>query len=94
MSDIPGEWQPAIARGTLLEDGWGAAMGYPGIIPDPEGDEVSGYLFTSDELTSHWSRLDDFEGEGYRRTPIIVTTSDNQTVDAWVYALSQHQSGD
>ncbi|QSX77206.1 gamma-glutamylcyclotransferase family protein [Agrilutibacter solisilvae] len=88
LADLPGSWQPATARGTLLAQGWGAAAGYPGLIPDEQGSEVDGLLFTSPALAGHWIRLDEFEGEGYERVPITVTLHDGSRVDAHVYALS------
>ena len=38
MVDIPGDWQPATLRGRLYEEGWGAAAGYPAIVPGEDGD--------------------------------------------------------
>lgn len=32
LAGIPGTWEVATLRGELIEKGWGAAMGYPGII--------------------------------------------------------------
>jgi hypothetical protein len=34
LADVPGEWEPGTVRGTLLQEGWGAAEGYPGIVLD------------------------------------------------------------
>lgn len=49
-------------RGRLLAEGWGAAQGFPGLILDPEGEAVRGQVLSSKELSSHWERLDEFEG--------------------------------
>jgi gamma-glutamylcyclotransferase (GGCT)/AIG2-like uncharacterized protein YtfP len=87
LADVPGEWEPASARGTLFEEGWGAAAGYPGIVLDAEGDEVKGLVFTSHALADHWERLDHFEGEGYERVLTTVQLKDGSLVDAYVYAL-------
>jgi len=68
MEPIDGTWVSGSIRGTVLDVGWGGATsGYPGFIPEPGGDEVPGYLFTSKELPANWPMLDDFEGAGYRR---------------------------
>jgi gamma-glutamylcyclotransferase (GGCT)/AIG2-like uncharacterized protein YtfP len=48
LANVPGEWEPATVTGTLLQEGWGAAMGYPGIVLDERGDEVKGFLFSSE----------------------------------------------
>lgn len=87
LADVPGTWQPATVRGRLFAEGWGAAIGYPGIIPDESGDEVPGLLFTSEELPRHWSRLDEFEGEGYERVLVQAGLEDGTQMDAYVYAL-------
>ena len=87
LADIPGDWEPATVTGRLLQEGWGAAVGYPGIVLDARGDEVQGLLFTSESLDQHWTRLDEFEGEGYERVLTSVKRQDGATVDAYIYQL-------
>ncbi len=89
MEDIPGSWQAATLRGKLLQEGWGAAMGCPGIIPAEDGDEIEGFVFTSKHLADHWPRLDAFEGKGYVRLPVTVKVKGNSEVEAYVYALNR-----
>ena len=91
LKPIKGSWQSATVRGTLYEEGWGAAMGYPGIILDSKGSEVGGFVFTSLDLPDHWNRLDAFEGEGYRRVIVHAQTEEGETVSAYVYELSSPQ---
>lgn len=74
-------------RGRLHEAGWGAAMGYPGIVLDPDAPEVAVQVFTSDNLPAHWARLDAFEGEGYTRVWVEVTTADG-ILEASIYVLA------
>ncbi len=64
LADVPGQWEPATVKGTLVQEGWGAAEGYPGIVLDDDGGDVQGLLFSSEQLAEHWARLDAFEGEG------------------------------
>jgi gamma-glutamylcyclotransferase (GGCT)/AIG2-like uncharacterized protein YtfP len=87
LADIPGTWEPATVTGTLVPEGWGAAAGYPGIIPHPSGDQVDGFLFSSEQLAEHWFRLDEFEGEGYERVLTPVRLRDGTITDAFVYRL-------
>jgi gamma-glutamylcyclotransferase (GGCT)/AIG2-like uncharacterized protein YtfP len=87
LAPLPGTWQPATVRGTLHPEGWGAAVGYPGIVLDERGSEVRGLVFSSDELAAHWTRLDDFEGDGYKRVLTTAVLEDGRTVQAYVYAL-------
>ena len=55
MRDIPGKWETATMKGTLLEEGWGSVMGCPGVIPSPDGSDVDGFLFSSPQLAEHAS---------------------------------------
>jgi len=87
LADIPGTWEPATVRGTLLPEGWGAAAGYPGMVLDDSGDEVHGFLFSSAELSEQWARLDEFEGDGYERVITSATFADGTVVEAYIYAL-------
>jgi gamma-glutamylcyclotransferase (GGCT)/AIG2-like uncharacterized protein YtfP len=88
LAQVPGTWAPACVRGTLHQEGWGAAAGYPGIVLDALGDEVQGLVFSSDALPEHWPRLDEFEGEGYERVLTSATLRDGAVVEAYVYQLS------
>ncbi len=67
LSSIGGSWEIVVIFGTLRQEGWGAAMGYPGIDLDEHGAEVEGFLFTSEKLSGYWGALDEFEGEAYKR---------------------------
>ena len=92
LADVPGEWAPASVRGTLLQAGWGAAVGYPGIILDDHGGEIDGLVFSSDELAMHWPRLDEFEGDGYERVLTSAKLQDGTVVAAYIYKLSSRSS--
>ncbi len=87
LADVPGAWEPAIVTGTLLQEGWGAAVGYPGILLDKHGGKIEGFLFSSERLVEHWSRLDEFEGEDYERVLTTVNLKDGTAVDAYIYKL-------
>ncbi len=88
LASIPGSWEAATLRGTLLQEGWGVAMGYPGIVPSEDGEEVEGFVFSSAHLADHWPRLDEFEGEGYERVSVTVRVNGIRNVEAYVYALA------
>ena len=89
LADVPGRWEPATVRGRMVQAGWGAATGYPAIVPAEDGIEVPGFVFTSPELAAHWPRLDAFEGEDYRRVLTPARLADGTVVDAYVYALGE-----
>ena len=93
LAELRGTWAPATVRGTLHPEGWGAAVGYPGIVLDEAGAEVRGLVFRSEDLAAHWTRLDAFEGEGYRRVLTPATLEDGTIVQAYIYALSESVLG-
>ena len=75
-------------KGKLISSGWGAAFGFPGLILDPFGPTVEVHLFESAELPEHWTRLDEFEGDAYRRVIAAVNTEEGER-SAWIYVLAQ-----
>ena len=89
LASIPGSWEAATLRGTLLQEGWGIAMACPGIVPAEDGDEIEGFVFSSAHLLDHWPRLDGFEGEGYERVSVTVRVNGTHDVEAYVYALNR-----
>jgi gamma-glutamylcyclotransferase (GGCT)/AIG2-like uncharacterized protein YtfP len=58
LSDLPGRWVKGFVKGALVQCGWGAALGFPALIFDDTGSQVSVDLFESDDLPNHWPRLD------------------------------------
>lgn len=86
LAGLSGDWSRGTVRGWRVESGWGAAAGYPGLRPDPDGPEVAVQLFASPELAAHWTRLDAFEGDEYARVEIEATTAEG-VVTAQIYAL-------
>ena len=87
LAEVPGTWEPATVKGTLFQEGWGAALGYPGIVLDELGDQVHGFIFSSEELASHWAQLDEFEGDGYKRVVTSAELGDSTVVKAHIYVL-------
>jgi len=89
LEDMDGTWENASARGKLYSEGWGAALGYPGIVLGETDEQVSGFLFSSTQLPDHWERLDEFEGEGYQRVLTTVHLSNGSQVEAFIYELKR-----
>ncbi len=87
LASVDGDWEPAFVRGTLVDAGWGATLGYPGLVIDERGREVHGHVFASSELGAKWAYLDDLEGEEYERTLEPVTLLNGEQVDAYIYVL-------
>lgn len=88
LADLAGSWRRGLVRGDLLDRGWGARIGFPAFVRNPEGSEVDVQVFESEELPRHWARLDAFEGLGYTRILVPVRCED-EVVVAWLYALSE-----
>jgi gamma-glutamylcyclotransferase (GGCT)/AIG2-like uncharacterized protein YtfP len=84
VAGIPGRWVSGQVHGHLVEEGWGAALGYPALLLAPDGPPVDVQVLESADLPAHWARLDDFEGPGYERVLTTVHTPDDE-VDAYIY---------
>ena len=90
ISALRGNWQRGTVKGKLFSSGWGAALGFPGLILDPLGRPVDVDVFESLELPEHWARLDKFEGSGYRRVVTTVNTAAGNLA-ACIYVLAEDQ---
>ncbi|EPG41401.1 hypothetical protein F907_00266 [Acinetobacter colistiniresistens] len=88
MENIGGTWADAHVFGTLKQQGWGAELGFPGIVLEQTDQKVSGFVFFSDNLEQHWQALDEFEGAGYQRVPVKAHLSTGEVIDSFVYALN------
>jgi len=93
LAQVRGTWCRGSIRGRLIRLGWGAAMGYTGLILDDAGDAVPGHMLESSDLRAHWSRLDAFEGEDYERLPASVELEDGTEKVAFVYVLRGRPGG-
>ena len=82
LKEIPGHWETATLRGNLLDEGWGAELGCPGILPSDHGDEVQGFVFSSGYLSEHWAVLDEYEGDGYKRLAVLVKAESADMIEA------------
>jgi gamma-glutamylcyclotransferase (GGCT)/AIG2-like uncharacterized protein YtfP len=91
ISALAGNWQGGTVKGKLFPSGWGAALGFPGLILDPLGPSVQVDVFESTDLPEHWARLDEFEGSGYRRVVATVNTEEGER-NAWIYCLAETPS--
>ena len=87
LAAIGGEWEPAVIKGSLIEAGWGASMGYPALVLDEGESDVQGHVFASPSLSANWAYLDEFEGEEYERIVASVTLLSGEQVQAHVYVL-------
>ena len=89
LKNIGGSFEEASVLGILYNEGWGSEMGYPGIILDPKGEKVKGFLFSSSKLNKHWPELDEFEGSAYKRVLAEVGIKNKTTLQAFIYVLKK-----
>lgn len=87
LAPLGGTWTTGVVRGRLVAEGWGAAIGFPGLVQDPGGEAIAVQVLESQALEAHWPRLDAFEGAGYRRVSVTVETEAGP-VEAWIYVLA------
>ena len=87
LASLEGDWEPAVIKGKLINAGWGANLGYPGLVLDDDGADVGGYVYSSPHLRSKWPQLDRLEGTEYERTIAFVTLANGEKVRAQVYVL-------
>jgi gamma-glutamylcyclotransferase (GGCT)/AIG2-like uncharacterized protein YtfP len=87
VADLKGEWLQGTVNGNRFEVGWGAALGFPGLILDPSGPLVTVYLLESFDLPANWTRLDEFEGPSYRRVVTTVRLATGER-NAYIYELA------
>ena len=84
LDGLKGCWLAGHLNGRLVDAGWGAGLGYPALVLDPDGSAISVAVFESVDLPAHWEHLDAFEGPGYQRVVTTVRTPTGD-VDAFVY---------
>lgn len=87
LAPLEGTWVKGSIKGRLVEDGWGADLGFPGMIIDPDGDDISVDILETPSLHAHLDRLDDFEGPGYERVIANFETADG-SLNAYIYVLA------
>ena len=87
LADLKGRWRRGTVQGKRIDAGWGTTLGFPGLVLDVSGPAVDVYLFESSELPDHWSRLDEFEGPGYRRVVTRVRTAEGD-LSAYIYVIA------
>jgi gamma-glutamylcyclotransferase (GGCT)/AIG2-like uncharacterized protein YtfP len=85
LSDLKGEWMQGYVTGDLINYGWGAGMGYPAMVWNPDGNKINGQLLISNELPNHWERLDELEGKDYKRI-LVPVICEGQTHIAYIYS--------
>ena len=90
MTAIGGVWRNGYTMpGVRLDSGWGAAIGYPGIVWKIGPSDVEAFVFDSEALPAHWAKLDDFEGDEYARLYVEVKRMGAPPEIVFTYALRE-----
>ncbi len=79
LARLGGSWHRCTIRGRIR-----MYRGFRAFKYDPQGEEQSAWLFTSEALPDKFPDLDDFEGDDYRRILIPVNVA-GQEILAHVY---------
>ncbi|HUQ80939.1 MAG TPA: gamma-glutamylcyclotransferase family protein [Gemmatimonadaceae bacterium] len=89
LADYPGTWTTGRVRGDLINAGWGATGGFPGLVPRADGPWIPVRIFESAALAHAWPKLDAFEGDDYQRVsiPVYAPSSEVLLFEADVYAV-------
>ncbi|MGD1887532.1 MAG: gamma-glutamylcyclotransferase family protein [Cohaesibacteraceae bacterium] len=85
VEELGGSWRIGHVKGRHVQSGWGAWIGYPGFVPDPDGDPIEVHILEAIALPDHWDRLDAFEGEAYRRIVVTAELQDGSAIDVSIY---------
>ncbi|MEM9171863.1 MAG: gamma-glutamylcyclotransferase family protein [Pseudomonadota bacterium] len=91
LDHLGGNWSAGAVNGRLLDRGWGARMGFPGLILGQHEGFVAGQVLSSDKLADAWPALDAFEGAEYERVLTEVRLVDDSRCEAYVYVLKNAQ---
>lgn len=84
LAPLAGTWEPATTTGKVLVQKEGVHAGLPCFSPSST-ESVKGQIFTSNQLHTLWSALDDFEGPNYSRQLRDVSTAKGEQLQAFIY---------
>ena len=84
VANIDGSWSQGNVQGQLRAEGWGHALGHPGLVIHEGSDWIDVELLESAVLPKHLKRLDEFEGKDYKRVVAEIHTEAG-VIPAWMY---------
>ena len=71
VQPLGGSWTSGIVEGSLISQGRGAALGHRALVMGGDGN-VDVHVLHALRLATDWRRLDEFEGDEYRRILIPI----------------------
>ncbi len=89
VEHIKGTWHKGKVKGKLINKGWGAQTGHGGYTPASPEDQsdIEASILLSGELINHWQRLDDFEGDDYKRVLATYELETGEKGVGYIYAV-------
>lgn len=90
IEHIKGKWVKGNVKGKLVNEGWGAELGYCGFKHSHLNEQVNieAYILFSEELVDNWSYLDEFEGDGYKRILAKFELENGEVGVGNIYAIN------
>jgi len=92
VAELDGSWSVGTVQGRLVDAGWGAALGFPGLVLSGDGGEIEVHVLESLDLPDRWARLDAFEGSGYERVSVKVNLAGKEVM-ASIYVIAELHEG-
>lgn len=91
IEHIKGKWLKGIVKGKLVNQGWGAELGYFGFKHSQadEQENIEAYVLFSEELANYWAYLDEFEGDEYQRILAKFELENGEVGVGNIYAISE-----
>lgn len=87
IAHISGTWKAGEIHGKLEDRGWGAGVGFPGLVNAQPSKPIEVQILFSEDLPTHWNAIDRFEGDEYVRRLIDFELVDGQRGRGYVYYL-------
>ena len=82
-------WLAGTAKGWLYEIGWGDAEGLVGFTIDPDGQDIRVEVllteFDSSEADKRLRPVDQFIGDGFERSDVVVTLDDGAAITTQIH---------
>tara|TARA_B100000963_G_scaffold357876_1_gene381090 strand:- start:1658 stop:1984 length:327 start_codon:yes stop_codon:yes gene_type:complete len=82
FDQIQGSWFDAYCFGNWVDD---IDIGYPIISLNKNGEKIEGKLFYSNQLKNIIKKIDEYEGEEYKRVIAKIHLFNGSLVKAFVY---------
>ena len=87
LKKLNGIWKKGYVNGKRLNISSGPDYGYPGLKLDKKGSKIYGMIFQSKKLKKYIKKIDDFEGNNYKRVISKIKLEDGTKIDSYLYEI-------